>query len=72
MLNGEDLYIISMTGTCYVADEVSGEIVEYPFEQMDPYQTCEYYEKDNKKLFVVTTNARNELSNEEIINSIFS
>ena len=72
VLNGEDLYIISMTGTCYVADEVSGEIVEYPFEQMDPYQTCEYYEKDNKKLFVVTTNARNELSNEEIINSIFS
>ena len=71
VLNGEDLYIISMTGTCYVADEVSGEIVEYPFEQMDPYQTCEHYEKDNKKVFVVTTNARNELSNEEIITSIF-
>ena len=72
ILNSDNLYIISMTGTCYVADEISGEIVEYPFEQMDPYQTCEFYEKDNKKIFVVTTNANNKLSSEEIVSAIFN
>ena len=61
-----------MSGKCYVADEISGEIVEYPFEQMDLYQTCEFYEKDNKKIFVVTTNTNNKLSDEEIITSIFN
>ena len=72
VLNSDNLYIISMSGKCYVADEISGEIVEYPFEQMDPYQTCEFYEKDNKKIFVVTTNTNNKLSDEEIITSIFN
>lgn len=72
VLNSDNLYIISMTGTCYVADEISGEIVEYPFEQMDPYQTGEFYEKDNKKIFVVTSNKNNKLSDKEIVTSIFN
>ncbi len=72
IINSNNLYIISMKGTCYVADEISGEIVEYPFEQMDPYQTCEFYEKDNKKIFVTTTNKENKLSSEEILMAIFN
>ena len=43
ILFSNKMYIISITGSCYILDEVSGKVTEYPFEQMDPYQPCEYY-----------------------------
>lgn len=71
IINSDNLYIITITGTCYTLDEISGEIVEYPFEKMDQYQTNEIYTKGNNKIYVVTTNEKNLLSNEEIMNAIF-
>ena len=70
ILLGDDLLIIAVTGNCYTADEISGKIVEYPFEKMDPYQTSETFVKNNQKICVLSTNEKGKLTSEEIVKSV--
>ena len=72
MVNSNELYIIDMSGKCYIRDDVSGEILEYPFEEMDPYQIAEPYYNDNVIILNITSNKNNYLSNEEILEGILS
>ena len=69
-LLGDELRIVAVTGSCYTVDEISGEVVEYPFEKMDPYQTSETFKKDKQKICVLSTNEKGKLAGEEIIRSI--
>ena len=62
LINSEKLTIIDITGTCYIRDEMTGEIVEYPFKDMDLYQICEKYETQGSTIIVVTTNPVDEIS----------
>lgn len=64
------LYVIDMSGKTYQRDYISGEVIEYPFEEMDPYQVIEPYEIENAIILGVTSNKENRLSNEEILNTI--
>ena len=66
-IQSNKLYIIDINGTSYIRDEISGEIVEYPFEQMDPYQAVDVYENEGNIIIEITTNKNNKLSNEEIL-----
>ncbi len=66
-IQSNKLYIIDINGASYIRDEISGEIVEYPFEQMDPYQAVDVYENEDNKIIEITTNKNNKLSNEEIL-----
>ena len=61
-----------MTGTAYERDYISGEITEYPFEDMDPTQAIEPYQKDNKIILEITTNKMQRLSESEILDAITS
>ena len=70
MINSDKLYIINMTGIAYERDYISGEIVEYPFEDMDPYQVLEPYQKENKVILEITTNKIKKLSESEILDTI--
>lgn len=70
MTETNKLYIIDMSGKIYQRDYISGEITEYPFEDMDPYQVIEPYEVENSIILGVTSNKDNRLSNEEILNNI--
>lgn len=70
ILLGDELRIIAVTGSCYTVDEISGEVVEYPFEKMDPYQTSENFEKDKQKICILSTNKKGNLTSEKIIKSI--
>lgn len=72
MVNSDELYIIDMSGKCYIRDDVSGEILEYPFEEMDLYQIAEPYYNDNVIILNITSNKNNYLSNEEILEGILS
>lgn len=72
MINSEKLYMIDMSGKCYIRDDVSGEILEYPFEEMDPYQIAEPYYNDNVIILNLTSNKNNYLSDEEILDGILS
>lgn len=70
MINSSKLYIINMTGIAYERDYISGEIVEYPFEDMDPFQIIESYEEENKIILEVTSNKKQKLKDKEILETI--
>lgn len=70
MENSNKLYIINMTGVAYERDYISGEITEYPFEDMDPTQELESYKNDNALILEVTSNKNKKLTNKEILKSI--
>ena len=72
MINSDFLYIIDMSGKCYMRDDVSGEVVEYPFEDMDPYQLLEPFSNDNTVILVLTTNKKNLLSNDELLDGLLA
>ena len=72
MINSNNLYIINITGIAYERDYISGEITEYPFEDMDPTQAVEPYQKDNKIILEVTTTKMKELTESEILDAITS
>lgn len=64
------LYIIDINSRFYTVDEVTGEVIEYPFEEMDPYTPFEYLESDNKTIFIITTNSQKKLNENSIISEI--
>ena len=70
MIKSDKLYIINITGKAYERDYISGEIVEYPFEDMDPTQILEIYQKENQIILEVTTNKNKKLSDREILEAI--
>ena len=70
MQKSNKLYIINMTGIAYERDYISGEITEYPFEDMDPTQELESYKNDNAIILEVTSNKNKKLTNKEILKTI--
>lgn len=71
-LDSEKQYIICISSVCYIVDDITGEILDYSFENMDRYQTYEYFEDDNKKIIFVTENKTNQLTKKEIIDSVLA
>ena len=51
---------------------MTGEVVEYPFEQMDPEQIYEPYSSENYVIIEVTTNKAKKLTDSEILESIMN
>lgn len=70
IINGNKLYIIDISSTCYIVDEITGEILDYNFEDMDEYQTYQYFEDGDKKIIFITENQNNQLTVKEIIKSV--
>lgn len=70
IINGNELYIIDISSICYIVDEITGEILDYDFENMDEYQTYQYFEDENKKIIFVTENTYKQLTEKEIIKSV--
>ncbi len=70
ILNGKNSISIDINSTCYILDEVTGEIVEYPFEDMDPYMPYEYFEDKNKMLYIITRNKHKKSNYQDIISEI--
>ena len=64
----EKLVIVEQKGRTFTRDEMTGEILEYPFEEMDPYQAIDrYMNGDGSKMILeITTNKSNVLTSEEI------
>lgn len=70
IINGNKLCIISISSLCYIVDEITGEILDYTFENIDKYQTYEYFEDNDKKIIFMTENRSGQLEEKEIINSV--
>ena len=70
MLTDEKLHIFDISSITYVVDEVTGEIQEYPFEEMDPNTEYEYFESDNKEMFIMSENKSGKVNQEDILKNI--
>lgn len=63
-------YIIDMAGSCYILDNMTGNIEQYPFEKMDAYQTYEYFKDENRMIIVISSNKDKKLNEKEILESV--
>lgn len=70
IIKGKKQYILDISSVCYIVDDITGEILDYNFENMDKYQTYEYFEDKDKYIVFVTENSTNVLTNLEIFESI--
>ena len=70
IIKGKKQYILDISSVCYIVDDITGEILDYNFENMDKYQTYEYFEDGDKSIVFVTENSTNVLINLEIFESI--
>lgn len=62
--------ILDISNICYIVDDMTGDILDYNFEEMDKDQTYEYFE-DNKNLIIfINENKDGLLTKKDIINSI--
>lgn len=68
--NSEKLYIIDINGTSYIRSYLTGEVEEYQFELMDPYQTIDPYYIDSSTILEITTDPYDVLTDEEIFEDI--
>lgn len=72
MIDSKKKYILSVSSLCYIVDELTGEILDYNFEEMDKKQVYEPFAYDDNIIMFITENKDNQLSNEEILNSLVS
>ena len=49
---------------------MTGEVVNYDYEIMNPYQPYQYYQNENKIIMMITENIEGKLQDEEIIKSV--
>lgn len=70
IISGNKLFIVDINNKFYTVDDATGEIIEYPFEDMDPYTPLEYLEFENKTILVITTNSHNKQNEKDIISEI--
>lgn len=69
-INSGKHLVITISSMYYEVDNVTGEVVEYPFEQLDAYQTYSQVMSDNNIIFVITSNQNKKLTNKEILEDL--
>ena len=69
-INSDKQYILDLSSVCYIVDDVTGEIWDYNFENLDRYQTYEYFEDEDKSIIFISQNTYGQLTDLEIFNSI--
>lgn len=69
-ISSDKKIILAKSNIYYQVDEVTGEVTEYPFEQLDPYQTYDQIKSDNNIIIVITSNNKKYLNNNEILQDV--
>ena len=70
MITSNNLYIIDISSKYYILDEVTGEVVENPFEDMDPYTPYEMLTSENKEIYFISENEQGKINQEEALKEI--
>lgn len=70
LINGNKQYIFCISSICYMVDVVTGEIVDNPYNELEEYQTYEYFKDEERMIIFITENKENKMTNEEIFKSI--
>ena len=72
LINSQGQYIFAITDKYYEVDTVSGEVVEYPYQQLDPYQEYDLVEDGDSKIIFINTNSDNNLDDLEIMKNVIN
>lgn len=72
IINGDKQYIFCISSLCYMIDTVTGEIVDNPYNELEEYQTYEYYKDENRMITFITENKSSKMSDDEIFESIIN
>ena len=70
VINGNKLYIIRNSSTCYIIDEITKQILDFNFEKLDKYQTYEYFKEDDKMIIFMNENTEKQMTSKEIMQSV--
>ena len=70
LINTDNTIIITINNFYYEVDTITGEIVEYPFEKLDSYQSYDYVRFNNDIIVIVTSNMKRDLTDKEILEDI--
>ena len=70
LINGEKQYIICISSICYMVDTVTGEIIDNPYNELEQYQTYEYFKDEDRMIIFITENKESQLTKNEIFESI--
>lgn len=69
-INSSKKIIFTISDFYYEVDNISGEVVSYPFEILDNYQAYDKVECEGGIIIIITTNTNKKLTNSEIIKEI--
>lgn len=72
IINSNKKIIITINNSYKEIDNVTGEIVEYPFEKLDNYQSFDSIISDNNFIIVISTNSNKKSTNMQIIEEVLS
>lgn len=72
LISSDMQYVFDISSICYMIDPVTGEIIENAYNDLEEYQTYEYFSDENKMIIFITENKDNKLTNDEIFESILN
>ncbi|MBO4293434.1 MAG: hypothetical protein J5881_03495 [Clostridia bacterium] len=70
LINGDKQYILDISSTCFMVDPVTGKIIENRYNDLDSYQTYEYFEDEKCMILFISENVEGKIEENEIFNSI--
>ena len=70
IIDGNKQYVLSISSKCYMIDAVTGKIVENRYNDLEEYQTYEYFQYGDKIIIFISENLENKITNKEIFDSL--
>lgn len=70
LINGEKQYIFCISSVSYMVDTVTGDIIDNPYNELEKYQTYDYFKDEDRMIIFITENKDSKMTESEIFESI--
>ena len=72
IIDKKKLFVIDLNSITYRVDEVTGNIEEYPFVDIDPKTPYELFEAENSALYIINSNDNKKLNDQYLIKEVLN
>lgn len=72
IIDKKKLFVIDISSITYIVDEVTGNIEEYPFVEIDSKTPYELFEAENSALYIINTNVNKKLNDQYIMKEVLN
>lgn len=72
IIDKKKLFVIDINSITYIVDEVTGNIEEYPFVEIDSKTPYELFEAKNALLYILNSNENKKLNDQYIIQEVLN